>query len=153
MKEPNWKSCSEKELWEYVATHLAKRGIATVVGGAVVAIYSDGAYKSGDLDFVFETMFNKRLPEILQEIGFVKKDSRHFKHPDCKHLFIEFQNPPVGIGDDTSIKPVERMVDGVVIKIFSPTDCVRDRLAAYIHFKNREGLERLCLLLGKTLLI
>jgi len=28
MKEPDWKKCSEEELWRYVATHLKKNGIA-----------------------------------------------------------------------------------------------------------------------------
>ncbi|NCN27742.1 hypothetical protein GW915_09220 [bacterium] len=143
MKQPDWQSCSEKELWEFVASHLARKGINTVlVGGAVVSIYSDGAYRSGDLDFVLESIFNKELPNVLKEIGFEKKDSRHFKHPQCKHLFIEFQNPPVGIGDDTDIKADRVTVDGVSIKIFSPTDCIRDRLASYIHFRAREGLDQ-----------
>ncbi len=53
MKEPDWAHCTEEQLWKYVATHLAKNGIDTVlVGGAVVAVYTDGAYRSGDLDFV-----------------------------------------------------------------------------------------------------
>lgn len=143
MREPHWETCSEKELWEFVASHLAKRGIGTVlVGGSVVAIYSDGAYKSGDLDFVLETIFTKDLPAILREIGFERKAGRHYKHPHCKHLFIEFQNPPVGIGDDTTIKPDRIEVDGISIKIFSPTDCIRDRLASYIHFKAEEGLDQ-----------
>lgn len=47
----NLKDCSEKELWEFVAVHLKKNGIDTIlVGGAVVAIYSNGLYHSGDLD-------------------------------------------------------------------------------------------------------
>jgi len=143
MKEPSWSSCTEKELWEFVATHLAKKGIGTIlVGGAVVAIYSEGAYQSGDLDFVLETRLSEKLPPALKEIGFERKDGRHFKHPQCKHLFIEFQNPPVGIGDDLRIKADEVKVEGVGIKIFSPTDCIRDRLAAYIHFNSRDGLDQ-----------
>lgn len=64
MKEPNWKTCTEEDLWRYVATHLEKNGIRTIlVGGAVVAIYS-------------------------------------------------------------------------------PTDCIRDRLASYIHFKARDCLDQ-----------
>ena len=55
MKEPNWSSCSEEELWEYVSYHLSLHGFNTVlVGGAVVSIYSKGIYKSGDLDLVLE---------------------------------------------------------------------------------------------------
>ena len=52
----NYSSCTEKELWEHVAVELANTGLKNVlVGGAVAAIYSDGIYKSGDLDFVIDS--------------------------------------------------------------------------------------------------
>lgn len=139
----NLKTCTEKELWEYVAVHLKKRGIDTIlVGGAVVSIYSKGAYHSGDLDFVKASMFVTKLDEAMKEIGF-KKHGRHFIHPECKHLFVEFpESPPLGIGEDNTIVPDEVEVDGTIIKIFSPTDCVKDRLASYIHFKAPEGLDQ-----------
>ena len=114
-----------------------------------MSIYSEGAYKSGDLDFVLETYLSKHLPRVLKDIGFERRDGRHYKHPECKHLFIEFQNPPVGIGEDTRIKPTARAIDGVKIKIFSPTDCIRDRLASYIHFKTQDGLEQALLVARK----
>ena len=58
--------CDEKELWEYVAVHLKKRGIDTVlVGGAVVSIYSNGAYHSGDLDFVKTSLLVTKLEESM----------------------------------------------------------------------------------------
>ncbi len=48
MKEPNWVTANEETVWKFVAWHLAKNGIDTIlVGGAVAAIYSDGIYKSG----------------------------------------------------------------------------------------------------------
>ncbi len=50
--------------------------------------------------------------------------------------------PPLGIGEDNSIEPDEVNVDGTIIKILSPTDCVKDRLASYIHFKAPEGLDQ-----------
>lgn len=136
-------ACSEKELWEYVAVHLKKRGIDTVlVGGAVVAIYSKGAYHSGDLDFVKTSFLVTTLEETMKEIGF-KKHGRHYLHPKCKHLFVEFPGgPPLGIGEDNTIVPDDVDIDGTVIKILSPTDCVKDRLASYIHFKAREGLDQ-----------
>jgi len=78
----------------------------------------------------------------MKEIGFVRK-GRHFIHPDCKHLFVEFPGSvQMGIGDDYSIIPKEVKVEGVKIKILSPTDCIKDRLASFIHFKDREGLEQ-----------
>jgi hypothetical protein len=53
----DFKNCTEEELWKYVAVHLKKRNIDTIlVGGAVVSIYSEGAYESGDLGFVLTDM-------------------------------------------------------------------------------------------------
>lgn len=137
------RKCTEEELWKYVATHLKKRGIDTIlVGGAVVSIYSDGAYKSGDLDFVLSSMFVKNLPETMGEIGFRRGSGRHYIHPDCKHLYIEFPSSFLEIGEDNNIKPHEVESEGVKIKILSPTDCVKDRLASYIHFRARECLDQ-----------
>lgn len=71
MKEPDWKSCSEEQVWEYVAWHLASNGIETIlVGGAVAAIYSEGAYKSGDLDFVLKTYVEGKVTTVMEAIGF-----------------------------------------------------------------------------------
>lgn len=137
------RTCSEKDLWEFVAVHLKKRGIDTIlVGGAVVSIYSKGAYHSGDLDFVKASLFVTKLEESMYEIGF-KKHGRHYIHPECKHIFVEFPGgPPLGIGEDNTIVPDSVDVDGTIIKILSPTDCVKDRLASYIHFKASEGLDQ-----------
>lgn len=139
----NLKTCSEKELWHYVAVHLKKKGIDTVlVGGAVVSIYTNGAYHSGDLDFVKLDLFTGKLEEAMSEIGF-KKHGRHYVHPECKHLFVEFPGgPPLTVGEDNSITPAEIKVEGEIIKIYSPTDCVKDRLAGYIHFKAPECLDQ-----------
>ena len=44
----DFSTCSEAGLWHYVAGHLEASGIGVVlVGGAVVAVYSHGAYQSG----------------------------------------------------------------------------------------------------------
>jgi hypothetical protein len=139
----NLKTCTEEELWKYVATHLKSKGIDTIlVGGAVVSIYSAGAYKSGDLDFVLASLFVKNLAEVMEEIGFVKKVGRHFIHPECKHMYVEFPSSFLEIGNDNRITPDEVESEGEKIKILSPTDCVKDRLASYIHFKARECLDQ-----------
>lgn len=143
MKEPDWKICTEEELWKYVATHLAKNGIDTIlVGGAVVAVYTEGAYRSGDLDFVLLTYLNQKLPEVMAAIGFKVSMSRHYSHPKCKHLIIDFASGPPGIGEDYKIIPREVKSDGQKIKIYSPTDCIRDRLASYIHFNALECFDQ-----------
>ncbi len=33
MKEPKWETANEEEVWKFVAWHLAKNGIATILGG------------------------------------------------------------------------------------------------------------------------
>ncbi len=150
MKEPDWKNCTEKQLWEYVATHLAKNGIDTIlVGGAVVAIYTDGLYRSGDLDLVQLTYLNKNLPILMKKIGFEVRESRHYSHHKCKHLIVDFASGPPGIGGDTKITPAVVKVDGTNIKLYSPTDCIRDRLASYIHFKALECLDQAVLVARK----
>ncbi len=146
----DFKKCTEEELWKYVATHLKEQGIDTIlVGGAVVSIYSEGAYRSGDLDFVLGDMFTKGLEKAMNAIGFIK-ESRHYIHPECEHLFIEFPGTiPLGIGEDYTIKPDEHKIDGKTIKILSPSDCVKDRLATYIYFKDRDGLDQAILVAKK----
>ncbi|OGQ21360.1 MAG: hypothetical protein A3I05_02020 [Deltaproteobacteria bacterium RIFCSPLOWO2_02_FULL_44_10] len=142
MKKPRWKTCTAEELWKYVAWHFAKHGVDTVlVGGSVVSVYTEGAYQSGDLDFVVTTYTVPNFIEILKKIGFHQQAS-HFVHSQCKHFFLEFVSPPLGIGNDINIKPDEHLVDGQKIKILSPTDCIRDRLASFIHFKARECLDQ-----------
>jgi len=73
----------------------------------------------------------------MAEIGFEKRH-RHYAHPECPHLFVEFVSGPIGIGGDTRIVPREVEVDGITIKILSPTDCVRDRLVGFIHYGARD---------------
>ena len=63
-------------------------------------------------------------------------------HPECKHLFVEFPSGPLGIGEDYNIVPVEKIEGADHFKILSPTDCIKDRLASYIHFMSKEGLDQ-----------
>jgi hypothetical protein len=139
----NFKTCTEEELWKFVASHLKSRGIDTVlVGGAVVSIYTKGAYQSGDIDLILTQFFVKNLPAIMAEIGFEPQKGRHYIHPDCSHIFIEFPNGPLEIGYEHKIIPAEVLVEGKTIKLLTPTDCVKDRLSTYIHFHTRDGLEQ-----------
>ncbi len=77
----------------------------------------------------------------MEGLGFYKR-SRHYVHPKCNHLFFEFLSAPVSIGDDYKIIPDEKEIEGKILKIFSPTDCIKDRLSSYIHFNARECLDQ-----------
>ena len=151
MKAPDYSRCTAEELWKFVSWHLSKHGIETVlVGGAVASIYSKGAYLSGDLDLVKITDVSRKIiTDVLGAIGFKTSQGRHFEHPECRHLFIEFVAPPVAIGDDYLIKPDEVRISGQIIKILNPTDCIKDRLASFIHFKSHECMDQ-ALLVAKS---
>lgn len=130
--EINFRTCSVEELWKFVASHLERNGFDVVlVGGAVVSIYSEGAYESGDLDFVVNSFNKKELPKVLAQIGFVKTPQRYFKHPDCDHLFLEFPAGPVEV-QGSPVEPDEISFEGTKIKILSPTDSAIDRLEQFL---------------------
>ena len=146
MKKPDWANCDEEELWQYVAWHLEGADIETVlVGGAVVAVYTEGLYRSGDLDLVAHHSDRQRIGAVLEEIGFESTKSRYFQHPDCSHLLLEFPPGPVELGNEFPVEPVKRVVEGREIHILSPTDCAKDRLAGYIHWGSRDLLDQAAL--------
>lgn len=143
MNPPDFKTCREEELWHYVAWHLEGAGIhSTLVGGAVVSIYTEGLYRSGDLDMVPDRRDRIKIQAVLEQIGFMPDKSRYFKHPACGHLYLEFPNGPVELGDEFPITPDEILVEGRTLRILSPTDCVKDRLAAYIHWNIRANFNQ-----------
>ncbi len=147
MKEPDWQRCDEGELWRYVAWHLDAAGIRSVlVGGAVVSIYTEGLYRSGDLDLVTDGVDRDRLKAVLKQLGFEPSRSRYFKHPACTHLFLEFPRGPVEIGEEFPIVPEEMEVEGRALRLLSPTDSVKDRLAGYIHWRNRSYFDQALLI-------
>lgn len=134
--------CTEEELWKFVGRQLYKDGIdAVLVGGSVVSIYSKGLYKSGDLDFIVLNLLKSDLENSMAKIRF-QKTGRYYVQPLRKHLFVEFPPGPLGIGEDTKIRPIVHTEDGAIFRILSPTDRIKDRLASYIHFKSQECFSR-----------
>ncbi len=133
-----------EHFWQHVAVHLKKHGYDTVlVGGAVVAIYSDEAYTSGDLDFIVTNKFNLDVDPIMAEIGFYRlPERRYFGHKKSNKFLVEFPPGPLEIAESTDIKPRSEKIGETIIRILSPTDCIIDRLMSYIHFKgHREDIE------------
>jgi len=124
-----------------ICEHLSKQGIsASLVGGACVSIYTDNAYESFDLDFVSAAP-HKVIEKALSDIGFKKTPGRHFDHPDCKY-YAEFVTPPVAIGDEIIRKLKRLRTPQGFLNLLTPLDCVKDRLAAYVHWKDTQALEQ-----------
>jgi hypothetical protein len=144
----DWENISIKELAAIVSCKLYEKGIdAILVGGACVTIYTKNKYLSSDLDFVSVSSIREIAP-ALAELGFERKSSRHFEKNDCP-FFIEFVSPPAAIGSEPiKGKTVLKTRRGTIV-LLTPTDSVKDRLAAYYHWNDPQALEQ-ALMLAKA---
>ena len=137
----HWKHIDIKDLAAIVTETLAKKGIdVLLVGGACISIYTVNQYVSGDLDFVSHGTL-KEISEGLQEIGFHRKDSRHFTRDNCP-FFIEFVTPPAAVGNEPIRSKNEMSTRYGKLILLTPTDPVKDRLAAYYHWNDKQALEQ-----------
>lgn len=136
------KEMSLGELAAYVCTHLKSNGIFCVLsGGACVTIYSKNQYQSYDLDFIEQTSTSrKEIKSVLAELGFIE-ENRYFKHKNTDY-FIEFPAGPLSIGSEPIEKFNELTFETGTLSLLSPTDCVKDRLAAYYHWDDLQTLEQ-----------
>ncbi len=136
------KEMSVGEFGAFVATHLKAHGIDVVLtGGSCVTIYSNNRYMSYDLDFVgIRGTDGKKIRSALLDLGFREKD-RYFVHPESRY-FVEFPSGPLAVGDEPVKDIVELEFETGHLRILSPTDCVKDRLAGYYFWKDLQCLEQ-----------
>jgi hypothetical protein len=130
------------ELAAYVCSHLESRGIHVVLsGGGCVVIYSSDRYVSKDLDFIDRmATTRRRLKQALSEIGF-SEENRYFTHPDTEY-FLEFPSGPLAVGNEPVSTIEELRLETGTLRLLSPTDCVKDRLAAFYHWNDRQCLQQ-----------
>ncbi|HLC34960.1 MAG TPA: hypothetical protein VJJ70_08185 [Anaerolineales bacterium] len=133
---------SQAEVGAFVQAHLRQRGIEVVLsGGASVAIYSANAYVSNDVDLVnVHSASDREIKAAMGEAGFREK-GRYFTHPQSTVL-VEFPPGPLAVGTEPVASIAEIAVATGVLRIISPTDCVKDRLASYYHWGDQEALRQ-----------
>ncbi len=135
---------SMEELAAYICEALEQVGIETVLsGGCCVELYSKGRYTSDDIDLI--DRFNgghRRIRDVMLGLGFEEyKMKRYFVHQETS-LFIEFPKGPLGVGDAPVTKVAQRHTETGTLKLLTPTDCIKDRLAAYYHWDDRQSLQQ-----------
>jgi len=140
----NIKDMSMEELGAFVCSALEKEGIDTVLsGGGCVEIYSHGRYTSDDIDLI--DRFNgghRKIKRIMEKLGFKEhKMKRYFVHSETS-LFIEFPRGPLGVGDAPVKEIASRKSETGTLKLLTPTDCIKDRLAGYYHWDDEQNLEQ-----------
>jgi len=123
-----------------VARALSRARIrAVLTGGACATLYSKGAYQSSDLDFILQSAVTRQeLDDVMKSIGF-RRNGNHYVHSRTA-FFVEFPVGPLGIGEDIDIRPVVRRIGGIGVRLLSPTDSCRDRLAAFYYWNDLQSL-------------
>jgi len=133
-----------KELAAIVGAQLKKYEIdAVLTGGACVSVYSENRYQSLDLDFVTNAVEDKpaAIKKALGEIGFDLRPEGFFGNDDCPFI-IEFIPLPLAVGREP-VKEISTIKTRTgSFRLLSPTDCVKDRLAAFYHWNDRQSLEQ-----------
>jgi len=135
---------SRAELGALVQEHLRAREIDVVLsGGACVSIYTRNRYESMDLDMIHTSLMKPKrqlVREAMAELSFAE-DGRYFKHRDTD-LFIEFPAGPPAVGEEPVKDIHERKEATGILKIISPTDCVKDRLTGFYHDSDLQCLDQ-----------
>jgi hypothetical protein len=115
------------------------RGVLT--GGSAATVYAPTVYTSLDADFVL-TNFpeRKRIKKALREVGYVPSVAPGmYEHPRSK-VTIDFPKGPLAVGGDYIDETVILERGDLRLRIITPTDCVRDRLAAFYHWDDYTSL-------------
>lgn len=130
------------ELAAFIYSYLKEHGVEMVLsGGACVTIFSENKYISQDLDFIeYGSTPRRKLKNLLGELGFFE-ERRYFRHPETG-FFLEFPTGPLAVGREPVKATVKLHFATGVLRMISPTDCVKDRLAAYYHWGDRQSLEQ-----------
>ena len=133
-----------KNLASIIGKQLNKYDIdAVLTGGACVTVFSRNMYVSSDLDFVSSA--TEDMPRVvkkaMEEIGFSRSAEGYFRNPDYPY-FIEFISSPLAVGKEPPKKVIKMKTKMGSFRLLSPTDCVKDRLAAYFHWDDLQSLKQ-----------
>lgn len=125
-----------------VAAALERHGIDGVLtGGSAAAVYAPHSYSSFDADFVLEsTPPEKAIDAAVAEIGFKPTATvGMFKHARSKYT-VDFPRGPLAVGGDYVHETATIERGDTRLRILTPTDCVRDRLAHLYHWNDYHAL-------------
>jgi len=118
---------------------LKAKGIEVVLtGGSCMEIYTHSNYSSYDLDFIANpSIKSEQVKNAMIEAGFEKTKDRYFKHPDNDY-YVEFPTGPVCLGNEEPKVHNELKTHVGTLKLLTPTNCVKDRLCAYLYHNGEE---------------
>ena len=128
------------ELAAIVANHLGNHDIQVVlVGGLAVEIYSENIYLTQDIDMI-DVSYRKpaELRKAMKQIGF-EKTGRVFSNKTTD-ITVEFPSAPITVGDERVTETTIVASAAGDIPILKPGDVIKDRLAAFFHWRDKPSL-------------
>jgi len=146
----NFKEMNNLEIAAFICQELLNIEVKTTLsGGFRVEIYSFGEYTSMDIDLIDQSVFKHReIKKKMLELGFIE-EGKHFRHPDMQYT-VEFPASPLAIGQELVKKISEIETEYGVLRLITPTDSVKDRLAAYYFWNDERSLEQAILVALKN---
>lgn len=119
--------------------HIGVRAVLT--GGSAATVYAPRAYQSRDLDFIVQFHAQAAKPgDALKALGYTLH-GQTYEHA-CNPLTLDFPKGPLMVGGDYLPKWSTMRKGRKILHILTPTDCCRDRLAAFLFWKDFSGLEQ-----------
>lgn len=137
------------ELAARVAEHLHSQGIEVVlVGGLAVEIYSENLYLTKDIDMV-NTNYQTpaQLHRAMAQLGFSKKGRVYVNA--TTDITVEFPPAPLSVGNELIQRTTTAELPEGRIPILRAEDVVKDRLAAFIHWRDMQSLVQAAAILLK----
>jgi hypothetical protein len=136
----DFSDATPEEIAAAVSEALRRHGITAVMsGGGCVSVYSENRYHSDDLDFIDSYRDRPGIQRALAEIGFFSEKDRYFKNVSTM-VYLEFPPGPVMIGNELAKPPVDWETPAGKIRMLSPTDCVKDRLAKFYAWDDAQAI-------------
>jgi hypothetical protein len=136
-------SSSLEDVAYAVCSALHRTGVIAVLsGGGAATAYAPEAYQSRDLDFILQFAAATFAPSAapLLYLGFDRKGAT-FVHPDVPFT-VEFPAGPLAVGNQIITEWNTLTRGDETLHIITPTDCVRDRLAAAIHWTDFASIDQ-----------
>lgn len=136
----DFNTTSITELAGIIAEHLQLQGIEVVlVGGLAVEIYTENLYLTKDIDMV-NTNYQppKLIHKAMAELRFHKQGRVYVNA--TTNITVEFPSAPLSVGDELIKSTTHKRVANKNIPILKVEDVVKDRLAAFIHWQDRQSL-------------
>tara|TARA_B100000745_G_scaffold292749_1_gene233970 strand:+ start:517 stop:1122 length:606 start_codon:yes stop_codon:yes gene_type:complete len=141
------------ELAAIVAEHLDSQGIKVVlVGGLAVEVYTENLYLTQDIDMVNTNHQPiSHLNQAMSELGFTKQ-GRVYVNPTTP-VVVEFPTAPLSVGDELIQTTTCTRIGHRDLPILMVDDVIKDRLAAFIHWKDNASLVQAMAILLKHQLL